>query len=977
MADISVKAIDDLPATLQRDVSLAFDHLLEACNDQQRARYHALLADSQWSSRLTRLFAASQFCAQQARRHPDWLPDLHDSGDLDRTLPPDGWHRRLHAFAGDPASVDELDKALRDFRNREYLRILWRDFNRLCELPETTADITGVAESCIQAALDFHDTALRAELGTPTSAVDGSRQQFVVLGMGKLGARELNLSSDIDLIFSYPEQGETQGAVRSVHNQEYFSTLGKRVIQSLDRLTPDGFVFRVDMRLRPYGDSGALVLNFDAMEEYYQDQGRDWERYAMIKARVVAGDQQVGARLLEILRPFTYRRYLDFSAFESLREMKRLIQREVRKRKLNDNIKLGPGGIREIEFIAQCFQLIRGGRERVLQQRNLRNVLETLRDLQYLPSDVVDELQAANIFLRNTEHAIQGYADKQTQDLPTAEPARAAIALAMDFPDWAAFKAELDRHRDRVSLHFGSIIEPVEGEKENAGEVPWASWQLFWSELDANADAAQMLAAAGHEDAPEVARRLLALRNSSDVRRMQSTSRERLDAFMPRLLLAVLGAEKPSQTLLRILPLVESVLRRTAYLVLAVENPQVLQQLVVLCAASPWIAQQLSRHPVLLDELLNAGTLYTAPEKSVLQRDLQAQLLRVPINDLESQMEALRYFKLAHALRVAASEVTGRLPLMKVSDYLTWIAEVILAHVLELAWHFLVEKHGRPQRAEGVPCGKDFIIVGYGKLGGIELGHNSDLDLVFIHDTDSLLMTDGPTPIDNSGFFTRLGQRVIHILTAQTAMGMLYEVDMRLRPSGNSGLLVTSLKAFRDYQLKEAWTWEHQALVRARPVAGDATLAEKFNEVRKEIICLPRDPDKLKHDVVEMREKMRAQLTPKDTETEANPVFDLKHGRGAIVDIEFIVQYSLLRWSHEYPALAEWTDNIRQLEALREAGLFDKGVADSLAHAYKAFRETAHRLNLQQEKGRADLSAFEIETRLVTCAWEQLAREAR
>jgi glutamate-ammonia-ligase adenylyltransferase len=969
-----VKPIDDLPTLLQRDVSLAFDHLLEACNDEQRARYDVLLQDTQWCVRLTRLFAASQFCAQQVRRHPEWLLDLHAEGDLERTLSPDGWHQRLNAFAAELSSAEALDKALRDFRNREYLRILWRDFNRLCELTETTADITGVAESCIQAALDFHDTALRAELGTPASAVDGSRQQLVILGMGKLGARELNLSSDIDLIFSYPEQGETQGAARNAHNQEYFSMLGKRVIQSLDRLTPDGFVFRVDMRLRPYGDSGALVLNFDAMEEYYQDQGRDWERYAMIKARVVAGDQQAGARLLEILRPFTYRRYLDFSAFESLREMKRLIQREVRKRKLNDNIKLGPGGIREIEFIAQCFQLIRGGRERVLQQRNLRNVLETLRELQYLPSDVVDELQAANIFLRNTEHAIQGYADKQTQDLPTADPARAAIALAMDFPDWTAFKAELDRHRDRVSIHFGNIIEPAEGEKENGSEVPWASWQLFWSELDANADAAQTLAAAGHEDAPEVARRLLALHNSNDVRRMLSASRERLDAFMPRLLLAVLGAEKPSQTLLRILPLVEAVLRRTAYLVLAVENPQVLQQLVVLCAASPWIAQQLSRHPVLLDELLNAGTLYTAPEKSVLQRDLQAQLLRVPMNDLESQMEALRYFKLAHALRVAASEVTGRLPLMKVSDYLTWIAEVILAHVLELAWQFLIEKHGRPQKSEGVACDKDFIIVGYGKLGGIELGHNSDLDLVFIHDTDSLLMTDGPVPIDNGGFFTRLGQRVIHILTAQTAMGMLYEVDMRLRPSGNAGLLVTSLKAFRDYQLKEAWTWEHQALVRARPVAGDAALAEKFNAVRKEIICLPRDPEKLKHDVVEMREKMRAQLTPKDTETEANPVFDLKHGRGAIVDIEFIVQYSLLRWAHEHPELARWTDNVRQLEGLGEAGLFDKDLADSLTHAYKVLREMVHRLNLQQEKGRAHLSAFETETRLVASAWEQLTR---
>src|SRR5690606_5414457 len=413
-----------------------------------------------------------------------------------------------------------------------------------------------------------------------------------------------------------PAAGETVGAVRSIHNQEYFSHLGKRVISSLDRLTSDGFVFRVDMRLRPYGDSGALVLNFDAMEEYYQDQGRDWERYAMIKARVVAGDEKAGARLLEILRPFTYRRYLDFSAFESLREMKRLIQREVRRRKLNDNIKLGPGGIREIEFIAQCFQLIRGGRERILQQRNLQKVLETLRELNYLPAEVVDELQAANIFLRNVEHGLQGYADKPTQDLPSAAAPRAALALIMGFADWSAFAAAPEQHRDKVSQHFSNIIEPEPDESSSAQEKPWASWQSFWhdTELTTETMAAQ-LTDAGHEDAPEAARRLIALRNGNDVKRMQAAARERLDMFMPQLLLAVLASEKPSQTLLRILPLVEAVLRRTAYLVLAVENPQVLQQLVLLCAASPWIAQQLSRHPVLLDELLNTGTLFTAPEK--------------------------------------------------------------------------------------------------------------------------------------------------------------------------------------------------------------------------------------------------------------------------------------------------------------------------------------------------------------------------
>lgn len=971
------KAISDLPPILQRDVQLALDHLLDACDAAQRASYESLLADSDWSRALVNVFACSQYCAQQCRRHPEWLLELQAAGDLNRALADDEWQVRLlrsHTLA----SADALDKQLRDFRNREYLRILWRDLNRLCTMAETTADISHIAEVSIQAAVDFHHTALCKEYGQPLSAIDGSPQSLIVLGMGKLGARELNLSSDIDLIFSYPASGEThggatQGCGKSIHNHEFFSHLGKRVIQSLDRLTADGFVFRVDMRLRPYGESGALVWNFDAMEEYYQDQGRDWERYAMIKARVVAGDENSGAQLLKILQPFVYRRYLDYSAFESLREMKRLIQREVQRRRLNDNIKLGPGGIREIEFIAQCFQLIRGGRERVLQQRNLQKVLATLEQLGYLPVASVAELQAANIFLRNTEHAIQGFTDKQTQDLPTAELPRAALAWAMGFAEWTQFKAELDRHRSHVEKHFSDIIDSPDNKAAGQQESGWAPWQMFWLDADLTQDVASVqLNAAGHENTAEVARRLLMLRNGAEVKRLQNAARERLDTFMPRLLHAVLAAEKPSETLLRILPLVESVLRRTAYLVFAVENPQVLRQLVVLCAASPWIAQQLTRHPALLDELLNAGTLFTAPDKSVLQRDLQAQLLRVPMDDLEAQMEALRYFKLSHALRVAASEVTGQLPIMKVSDYLTWIAETILEHVLELAWHFLIEKHGRPQKSAGVPCDKDFIIVGYGKLGGIELGHNSDLDLVFIHDADSQLMTDGINPIDNNGFFTRLGQRIIHILTAQTPLGMLYEVDMRLRPSGNSGLLVTSLKAFRDYQLTQAWTWEHQALVRARPVAGDKMLSERFNAVRQEILCQPRDPEKLKSDVLEMREKMRAQLTPKDTETEKNPVFDLKHGRGAIVDIEFIVQYSILRWAHEHPTLAQWTDNIRQLESLEAKSLFGVRTVEELTDAYKAYRETLHRVNLQQLLGRRAIADFVERRDLVVKVWREL-----
>jgi len=966
-------AIAALPSPLQRDTQVACEQVLEACDAPQRERYEALLADALFAGRLIQLFAGSPFAAQLCRRFPDWLLKLHADGDLDRTLPVDGWPERLRDTLGAADAAETLEAGLRRFRNREFLRVLWRDFNRLASLTETTADLSALADACIQAALDFHYAHLCREWGTPVSGKDGNAQQLVVLGMGKLGACELNLSSDIDLIFAYPSGGETAGGPVSVSNQEFFIRLGQRLIKALNQASAEGFVFRVDMRLRPYGDSGALVLNFAAMEEYYQDQGRDWERYAMIKARVVAGDFVAGAELMQMLRPFIYRRYLDFSAFESLRSMKAMIQRDVQRRGLQDNIKLGHGGIREIEFIAQCFQLIRGGRERVLQERHLQTILNTLGELGYLPLDVVAELQAAYIFLRNTEHAIQGYLDRQTQDLPTAEQPRLALARVMGFADWPGFKAELDKQRDHVAFHFKQVIAAPEDERSQCEAPAMAQWHIFWSDRELTRESASaQLAAAGHENADEAARLLLQLRAGQIVQRMQTVARERLDQFMPQLLAAVSAAECPSQTLLRILPLVEAVLRRTAYLVLLVENPAALQELVVLCAASPWISTQLARHPVLLDELLNAGTLYVAPQKSELQSDLRQQLLRLDWDDLEAQMEALRYFKLAHVLRVIASEVTGRLPLMKVSDYLTWIAEAILEYVLELAWRHLVARHGYPQKAPGQACDKDFIVVGYGKLGGIELGHGSDLDLVFIHDGHPSLATDGENSIENSVFFTRLGQRMIHILTVQTALGPLYEVDMRLRPSGNSGLLVSSLKAFTQYQQKEAWTWEHQALVRARVVAGDANLAAAFAEVRHAVLSQERDSQQLRDDVVSMRQKMRDQLRPRDTETDKNPVFDLKQGSGAIVDIEFMVQYAVLAWSHEHPMLTRWSDNIRILESLEQAGLFGKEEAQALIESYKSLRAEVHRLSLQQLPGRAEIADFTTQRKIVLNKWSSL-----
>ena len=927
-----------------------------------------------------RVCAASDFVSEQALRDPQMLLGLADSGLLERSLRAGELREQLLAQLADCASEDELARRLRRFRNRQQLRIIWRDVSREADLIETCRDLSDLADACIDQAYHWLYPHHCAQFGTPIGRRSGQAQHMVILGMGKLGAHELNLSSDIDLIFGYPEGGETEGVKRPLDNQEFFIRLGQKLIKALDAITVDGFVFRTDMRLRPYGSSGSLVFSFNALEQYYQDQGRDWERYAMIKARVVGGDQQAGARLLDMLRPFVYRRYLDFSAIEALRTMKQLIQQEVRRKGMAENIKLGAGGIREVEFIAQAFQLIHGGRDLSLQQRPLLKVLTTLEGQGYLPPAVVEELREGYQFLRYTEHALQAIGDRQTQMLPDNDQDRTRVAFIMGFDSWQAFHERLMHWRGRVDWHFRQVIaDPDEDLDTAADEVVGGEWLPLWEDVQDEEAACRQLAEAGFSDAQGAWRRLAGLRNGNQVRAMQRLGRERLDAFMPRLLAQAVEHDNPDLVLERVLPLIEAVARRSAYLVLLTENPGALQRLLTLCAASPWIAEQITRFPLLLDELLNEGRLFKPPLAPELAAELRERLMRIPEDDLEQQMEALRHFKLAHRLRVAASEIAGSLPLMKVSDYLTWLAEAILDQVLALAWRQTVAKHGAPLRSDGSPCDPDFIIVGYGKVGGIELGHGSDLDLVFIHDGDPQAETDGGKPIDGAQFFNRLGQRIIHLLTAQTNSGQLYEVDMRLRPSGVAGLLVSSLGAFERYQESEAWTWEHQALVRARVLVGCPRVGKAFEAVRAKVLGRERDLDKLRLEVSEMRAKMRDNLGSKATAAgtaanafEATAPFDLKQDAGGIVDIEFMVQYAALAWSRQYPELLEFTDNIRILEGLERVGLLPGEDAHLLQDIYKAYRSAAHRQALQKQPGVVGGDQFQEQRRDVMRIWREL-----
>ena len=946
----------NLPAALAGIADDAWTAILERAGETVAADLRTELETGAVAAQRARVLACSPFVADLARRKPGLLLALQRSGQLQASLSEGAFLSELRQQLA--AEGAELEVVLRRFRQWHMLRIVWRDFCRLADTLETVRDTSLLAEACIAEALAHHQTALEQRFGVPRGRDSGEPQQLIVLAMGKLGARELNVSSDIDLIFAYPESGSTDGASKQLGNEEFFTRLGRGVISALDQVTPEGFVFRVDMRLRPYGESGALVHNFAALEEYYQDQGRDWERYALIKARPVTGDPVRATELVAALRPFVYRRYVDFGVIESLRGMKQMITQEVRRRGLQENVKLGHGGIREVEFIAQCFQLIRGGRDLSLQQRELLAVLEECASLGCLPGEAVTELRDAYLFLRDSEHAIQGYQDKQTQALPQDELARLAMATVMGFDSWERYLAALDQHRSRVSAHFNGLIAAPEEEaaedQEEAG--------LWGRDLSAEA-----LEALGYRSAQESLQRLEDLQQSPRVMTLQAEGKERLEQFMPQLLRACADVDEPDLALERLLPLVVAVVRRSAYLVLLLENPAALHELVVLCAASPWIAGQIAQHPVLLDELLDRSSLYTAPDKSLLQDELRQQVARLATDDLEAQMDALRYFKASHVLRVAASELSGRLPVMKVSDKLTWIAEVILEQVLAVAWADLTRKYGEPQR-EG--DGYGFAIFGYGKLGGIELGYGSDLDLVFVSDGRPQGVTGGKRSLDNTVFYTRLGQRIIHILDTRMSMGQLYEVDMRLRPSGESGMLVTTARGFSSYQEESAWTWEHQALVRARFVAGDPAVAEKVDSVRRDILAQPRDEAELAVEVQKMRRRMREHLL--SGEEASGKAFNLKQGPGGIVDIEFMVQFAVLAWSHRKPELTRWSDNVRILEVLGREGLFAQEECDTLTEAYLAYRSAAHELSLQQEKGVVSAERFADLRRAVEAKWQAL-----
>ncbi|MDD2865145.1 MAG: bifunctional [glutamate--ammonia ligase]-adenylyl-L-tyrosine phosphorylase/[glutamate--ammonia-ligase] adenylyltransferase, partial [Methylococcales bacterium] len=766
----------------------------------------------------------------------------------------------------------------------------------------------------------------------------------------------------IDLIFAYPENGVLPDRKETSYS-EFFTRICQSLVRVLDEITVEGFVFRTDIRLRPFGDSGAIIMTFDGMENYYQTQAREWERYAMIKARQLAGDFEQGKVLMSMLNKFVYRRYLDYGAFDELRGLKAQINQELRRKDRVDNVKLGRGGIREIEFIGQAFQLIRGGNEKSLQVRPILDVLQKLSELKLLNPEDAAQLTQSYHFLRRVENRIQQYQDKQTHDLPTNENVKTAMAYVLGFASWETFLNELDAVRNKVHGVFDAVFSVSKQD-----EIEQLS-QKIWAGLEDENELLDNLREYGFKHCAESWASLCDFKNEPAIRRLSNKGLGVINRLMPQVIATLQTVTNPDETLKRLLTLFKSVAGRNVYLALLAENPHALSQLLKLSSASPWIGEYLARYPVLFDELLDTRSLFEPLKKADLAAQLNQLVARIDAQDQEALMIALRQFKQVNVLRIAAADIMGIIPLMVVSDYLTYLAESIVDCVVKYEWQTLVEKHGYPPECDDEKT--NFAVIGFGKLGGLELGYGSDLDMVFIYDcADGNAMTNGEKSLSCSQFYGRLAQKIRHILETKLLAGELYEVDLRLRPHGDSGVLVTHINTYEPYYYEHAWTWELQALVRARFISGDCNLGQKFSQMRQRVLSLPRDAQKLKTEVREMREKMRENLDTKSAEK-----FDLKQSAGGIVDIEFMVQFGILANAEKSADLTIYTDNIRLLTSLHAFGFIDESATHTLTNAYCAYRDAGHKLVLQGDKAIIEAGNFVDLREKITQIWHEKMTE--
>ncbi len=952
-----IHGLERLPADLREPAKNAF------------VRIDKCLADpSSWPqpsaddvTTFCRLLATSEFFTSICVQQTAWFIAAFKDGLLNEEPQADF---KLPDGSADHATIA---KEMRRHRNRKLLNILWREYSGQVALEHTLGSLSQLADEMIEASKLAANEILSLKFGAPRNQHE-VQIPMLVLAMGKLGGNELNVSSDIDIVFLYSEDGQTDGA-RKLTAQEYFVRLARLTTRLLDEVTEDGFVFRVDTRLRPFGDSGPPVASFAALESYLLRHGRDWERYAYVKARVVGNDcdsDDANELMSEVVRPFVYRRYLDYGVFSSLREMKGLIETEGKRRELSSNIKIGPGGIREIEFIVQSLQLVRGGSNNVLQSRSLGTALHATVRAGLLTVQAGEELLAAYRFLRRLENFIQALRDRQTHDLPDNPLDRERISFAMHQPTWESLVEALDQHRNCVAHHFREIVFRADGDTKsrNTDNDLAIAWQAAADVVSWTA----LLVDKGFAEPEKLAQEISGFAGSQGVQQIGATSRSRLDKFVPSLLRIVRGQENPVVALKRVLGVVDRVLRRSAYIALLNENNMVLQRLVDLCSQSAYLADEISRYPMLLDEMLDSRFYAADFSAERMRHEFVERSARIDFADSEREIEALAQFQRAALFRIAIADFNGNMPIMEVSDALTALAEIVLVQALKIAWSDMTDKNGEPEFTVGdIRERAGFAVIAYGKLGGMELSYGSDLDLVFLHNSaGSDQYTNGEVSLDNSMFFARLVRRLTHFLTTQTPSGALYDVDTRLRPSGRSGMLVTSLDGFERYQTENAWTWEHQALLRSRVVAGSQKIARDFERIRRRILQRQGGKQDLASQVAKMRARMRATLDKSNDE-----YFDLKQGCGGITDIEFLVQYLALKFANLYPSVIFYPDNVRQLGTLSATGCLHDAMASQLQTVYQIFRARLHRLAMNSEPPLVSNIEFADERAFVRGLWEQ------
>lgn len=905
-----------------------------------------------------RPWVGSKWFAGQCSKYPSWLESIvaeHQS-----LCTTSRYHKRWRVHLGRMGlnKIDDeaqLMHATRLFRHYEIARIIYKDFNRVATTQAVCSEISALAECLIQVTLDWHYRKLSAEFGTPIDQ-QGKQQRLGVIGMGKIGGAELNLSSDIDLIFVFPEAGEVRPHKSRVQlpmdNQQFFEKHAQAIINTMSAQTADGSVWKIDTRLRPYGEDGLLVHNHRSMELYYETQGREWERFAMCRARAVAGDKQGTQSLIARLRPFVFRRYLDFNALRSLTELRQNINAQMQPEEAKTNIKLGSGGIREAEFCIQLFQLVYGGKQISLRNPSIFKTLKQLVIHKHLRPQQQDVLEQAYCFLRNTEHALQAYDNRQTHTLPSTPQERGALTVAMHCSSWLEFKRKLRHHRQIVQALFEELTLPA----HSTDHAQDRRWQQLWQHPQSAATHAYF-SEHNAETTQALIAQLVSFRNQRALSRLDASEQMRLDRFMPRLLEQLLNSNAVESTIDHCFNLVYTILKRSNYLVLLEQNPRVLARVVDLCARSPWLSRHLIEQPMLLDQLLDTRTLYQVPSADTMRTQLQDHISTLSAEHgadrSDTLMTALKQFHKSQLLRISIQDLDHLLSLNELSEQLSAVAETTLDSILKLSIEEMIHRFGVPESGTG-ERGSDaqdccFCIIAYGKLGGAQMSYSSDLDLVFLYDAPAQGLTRGKSPVENVVFYTRLSQRILSYLNNSG----IYKTDIRLRPSGYAGVLVSTYDAFWQYQQQQAWTWEHQALISARATSGHPQLRQKFEELRRLILSMQRTTEEVRDKILAMRHKMDTEMVKRNADFRHL----IKHAPGGMIDIEFITQYLVLSHAHRYPELlvARSTDSL--LERIAKCGLLSGTHSASLQRVYSAFTAT---VNHHALCGNSALSADQI-----------------